>query len=166
MKVKIINYKNEFQIINHSEVVLETRKPAWYSSDINFHYNNKHYEIKKSGFWSSSRTVLELERPIGKIAWNSMKGGVIRLKNKNATYTEYTLKKENVGKWYTSEGMYVLNKKDLSPVLTIHYDVNWLAAEDISVSFHDVPSPDFVLLVCSLFLMRQQLSVENSATIH
>tara|TARA_B110000444_G_scaffold249160_1_gene273934 strand:- start:978 stop:1241 length:264 start_codon:yes stop_codon:yes gene_type:complete len=76
------NYKNEFQIINHSEVVLETRKPKWYSSEINFYYNNKHYEIKKSGFWSSSRTVLELERPIGKLDWSSMKVGVIRLKKK------------------------------------------------------------------------------------
>ena len=78
-------------------------------------------------------------------------------------FSEYTLKKENVGKWYTSERRYVLNKKDLSPVLTIHYDVNWLAVEDISVSFNDEPSPDFVLLVCCLFLMRQQLSDENSA---
>ena len=164
MKVKIINYNKEYQIINDSKVILETRKPKWYSSEINFYYNNKHYEIKKSGFWSSSRTILELERPIGKIDWSSMKGGVIRLKNKNATYNEYTLKKENVGKWYTSERRYVLNKKDLSPVLTIHYDVNWLAVEDICVSFNDAPSPDFVLLACCLFLMRQQLSSENDTS--
>ena len=85
----------------------------------------------------------------------TMKGSVIRLKNKNAPYNEYTLKKENLGKWYSSERRYVLNKKDLKPVLTIHYDVKGrlIPTEDISVSFNDVDSTDFVLLVCSLFLI-------------
>ena len=154
MKVKIINYKKEYQIINHSEVVLETRKPKWYSSEISFHYNDKHYEIKNSSIWSISRTIFELKRPIGKIFW-TMKGGVIRLKNKNATYNDYTLKKENLGKWYSSERRYVLNKKDLNPLLTIHYDVKGrlIPTEDISVSFNDVDSTDFVLLVCSLSLI-------------
>ena len=154
MKVKIINYKKEYQIINHSEVVLETRKPKWYSSEINFHYNDKHYEIKKSSIWSISRTIFELKQPIGKIFW-TIKGGVIRLKNKNATYIDYTLKKEKLGKWYSSERRYVLNKKDLNPVLTIHYDVKGrlIPTEDISVSFNDVDSTDFVLLACSLSLI-------------
>lgn len=154
MKVKIINYKMEYQIINHSEFVLETRKLKWYSSEINFHYNDKHYEIKKSGIWSIPRTIFEHERPIGKIFW-TMKGGIIRLKNKNATYNEYMLKKEKLGKWYSSERRYVLNKKDLNPVLTIHYDVKGrlIPTEDISVSFNDVDSTDFVLLVCSLSLI-------------
>jgi len=154
MKVKIINYKKEYQIINHSEVVLETKKPKWYSSEINFHYNDKDYEIKKSSIWSISRTIFELKQPIGKIFW-TMKGGVIRMKNKNATYNDYTLKKEKLGKWYSSERRYVLKKKDLNPVLTIHYDVKGrlIPTEDISVSFNNVDSTDFVLLVCSLSLI-------------
>jgi hypothetical protein len=95
-----------------------------------------------------------------------MKGGVIRLKNKNATYNEYTLKKEKVGKWYTSERRYVLKKKDLSSVLIIHYGIKnrWSLPENISVSFNDKLATDFVLLVCSLFLMRQQLSSENNVS--
>lgn len=154
MKVKIINYKKEYQIINHSEVVLETRKSKWYSSEINFHYNDKHYEIIKSSIWSISRTIFELKQPIGKIFW-TMKGGAIRMKNKNGTYNDYTLKKEKIGKWYSSERRYVLNKKDLNPVLTIHYDVKGrlIPTEDISVSFNNVDSTDFVLLVCSLSLI-------------
>ena len=154
MKVKIINYRKEYQIINDLEVVLETRKTIWYSSEINFHYKDKLYEIKKSSFWSLSSTIFEINLPIGKIFW-TMKGGVIRLKNKNATYNEYTLKKENLGKWYSSERRYVLNKKDLNPVLTIHYDVKGriIPSEDINVSFNDVDSTDFVLLVCSLSLI-------------
>ena len=57
-------------------------------------------------------------------------------------------------------------KKDLSPVLTIHYDIKnrWNLPEDISISFNDKLAADFVLLVCSLFLMRQQLSNENSVS--
>ena len=154
MKVKIINYRKEYQIINDSEVVLETRKPKWYSSQINFHYKDKLYEIKKSSFWSFSSTIFENNLPIGKIFW-TMKGGVIRLKNKDATYNEYTLKTEKLGKWYSSERRYVLNKKDLNPVLTIHYDVKGrlIPTEDINVSFNDVDSTDFVLLVCSLSLI-------------
>ena len=166
MTVKIINYKKKYQIINNSEVILETRKPKWYSSEINFNYNDKQYEIKKSGFWSVSYTIFEIERPIGKIDFSFLKGGVIRLKNKNDTYNEYTLKKEKVGQWYSSEKLYVLYNNDLSTVLTIHYDSSsWSGVEDISVSFNNVPSPDFVLLVCSLFLMRQQLSSENSVIV-
>ena len=164
MIVKITNYKKEYQIINHSEIVLETRKPKWYSSEINFYYNDKYYEIKKSGVWSISRTIFELKRTIGKIFW-TMKGGVIRMKNKNATYNDYTLKKEKLGKWYSSERRYVLKKKDLNPVLTIHYDVKGrlIPTEDISVSFNDVDSTDFVLLVCSLSLIDMITGSDTSA---
>lgn len=94
-----------------------------------------------------------------------MKGSILRLNN-NAVSNEYTLKKENIGKWYTSERRYVLNKKCLTPVLTIHYYVklDWSSTENISASFNDESSTDYVLLVCALFLMRQQLNVEKSAT--
>ena len=165
MKIKIINYKKEYQVINNSEVVLETRKPKWYSSEVNFQNNDKNYEIKKIKFWSISHTIFELERPIGEINLSYIKGGVIRLKNKNATYNEYTLKKEKVGKWYTSERRYVLKKKDLNPVLTIHYDVKGrlIPTEDISVSFNDVDSTDFVLLVCSLSLIDMITGSDTSA---
>ena len=93
-----------------------------------------------------------------------MKGGVIRLENKNATYNEYTLKKENLGKWYSSEMRYVLNNKDLNQVLTIHYDVKGrlIHTEDISVSFNDIDSTDFVLLVCSLCLIDIITVSDNS----
>ena len=155
MEIKIINYKKEYQVINHSEIVLEARKPKWYSSEVNFQHNDKNYEIKKIKFWSMSYTIFELERPIGEIDLSYMKGGVIRLKNKNATYNEYTLKKEKAGKWYTSERRYVLKKKDLSSVLIIHYGIKnrWSLPENISVSFNDKLATDFVLLVCSLSLI-------------
>ena len=159
MKVKIINYKKEYQIINHSEVVLETRKPKWYSSEINFNYNDKLYEIKKSSFWGLSYTIFELKRPIGKIkiCFTHNSFGVIRLKIKNETYNEYTLREYKVGKWYSSETRYVLNTKDLIPVLTIHYDNknkgSWVNSADIRVSFNDLHSADLSLLVFSLFLM-------------
>jgi hypothetical protein len=58
-----------------------------------------------------SHTIFELERPIGEIDLSYMKGGVIKLKNNNTTYKEYTLKKEKVGKWYTSKRRYILKKK-------------------------------------------------------
>ena len=165
MEVKTLNYKKEFQIINRSEVVVKTIKPKWYSSEIKFYCNEKSYAIKKSSFWSSSYTIFEFEQAIGQIDWSFMKGNILRLNN-NAVSNEYTLKKENKGKWYTSERRYVLNKKCLTPVLTIHYDVklDWRSTENISASFNDESSTDYVLLVCALFLMRQQLSVEKSAT--
>ena len=94
MEIKIINYKKEYQVINNSEIVLETRKPKWYSSEVNFLHNDKNYKIKKIKFWSMSHTIFELERPIGEIDLSYMKGGVIKLKNNNTTYKEYTLKKE------------------------------------------------------------------------
>jgi len=162
MKIKRINYKwfgfeisdfkKEYQIINDSEVILETRKPKWYSSEINFQYNNKLYEIKKSSFWSLSYNIFELKRPIGKIDFID---GFIRLKNKNAKYNDYTLKRDKTGKWFSSEKRYILNKKDLNSVLTIYYQKNYNykgPTQNINVFFNDVNSTDSVLLVvCSLF---------------
>ena len=78
-----MNYKKEYQVINNSEIVLETRKPKWYSSEVNFLHNDKNYKIKKIKFWSMSHTIFELERPIGEIDLSYMKGGVIKLKNNN-----------------------------------------------------------------------------------
>lgn len=165
MEVKTLNCKKEFQIINRSEVVVKTIKPKWYSSEIKFYCNEKSYAIKKSSFWSSSYTIFEFEQAIGQIDWSFMKGSILRLNN-NAVSNEFKLKKENIGKWYTSERRYVLNKKCLTPVLTIHYDVklDWRSTENISASFNDESSTDYVLLVSALFLMRQQLNVEKSAT--
>ena len=39
-----------------------------------------------------------------------MKGSILRLNN-NAVSNEYTLKKENIGKWYTSERRYCAKQK-------------------------------------------------------
>ena len=162
MKIKRKNYKwfgdrrKEYHIINDSEVILETRKPKWYSSEINFQYNNKLYEIKKSSFWSFSYNIFEFKRPIGKIDF--LGGCLIRLKSKNAKYNDYTLKEESTGKWFSSEKRYVLNKKDLNSVLTIwnKYQSFWTkyqSYQNINVSFNDVNSTDYVLLVCTLFAM-------------
>ena len=178
MKIKRKNYKwfgdrrKEYHIINDSEVILETRKPKWYSSEINFQYNNKLYEIKKSSFWSLSYNIFELKRPIGKIDFID---GFIRLKNKNAKYIDFYCHREKTGKWFSSEKRYVLNKKDLNlvkrektgkwfssvkryflnkkdwnSVLTIYYDYKG-PTQNINVSFNDVNSTDYVLLVCLLF---------------
>ena len=73
----------------------------------------------------------------------------------------YSLKAETVGKWYSSNRQYILNKNEKTTALTIHYALKkW--KESIEAEFNDKSNADYVLLVAALFLMRRQQSAEGA----
>jgi len=154
------NYK-KFQIIDADEVLLKGGRPKWYSSEIRFFHNNKTYEIKKKGFWSTSFIVLESGRQIGNIH-RSFKSGLKIILKHHSSNLQYWLKKEKVGKWYGSERDYILYENGQTPVLTIHYALK-KRKEHIEVEFIDKDNTDCVLLICALFSMKQQQFSENAA---
>ena len=47
IKVNIEKNNKDFQIIEKQEVLIRGIKPKWYSSQINFFYNSRTYQIKR-----------------------------------------------------------------------------------------------------------------------
>ncbi len=158
MKIEIAKNNKEFKIFDHDKIVIKGHKPKWYSPEIQFFYNSKTYELKKKNFWATSFSILESGQRIGDINWSFKTGSKIILKNNN----EYWLKTEKAGKWYASDRQYILCENGKTPVLTIHYALKkW--KESLEAEFKDKDHANYVLLVCALFVMRQQQSAQNSA---
>ena len=161
IKIDIAKNNKNFKLIENGSTVLKGIKPKWYSSEIQFHYNNKTYGIKKKGFWGTSFSILQSGRPIGGIVSSFKTGTKIVLKDSNLTTTPYSLKAEAVGKWYSSNKQYLLSENGETPILTIHYSVKkW--KESIEAEFSDKNNANYVLLVAALFLMRRQQSAESA----
>ena len=157
MKIEIAKNNKEFKLFDNDKIVIKGRKPKWYSPEIHFFYNSKTYELKKKNFWATSFIILESGQPIGDINWSFKTGSKIILKDK-----QYWLKTEKVGKWYASDRQYILRENGETPVLTIHYALKkW--KESLEAEFKDKDNADCVLLVCALFVMKQQQRAQNSA---
>ena len=158
MKIEIAKNKKEFKIFDNDKIIIKGYRTKWYSLEIHFFHNSKTYELKKKNFWATSFTILESGHPIGNINWNFKTGSKIILKNNK----QYWLKTEKVGKWYASDRQYILCENGKTPVLTIHYALKkW--KESLEAEFKDKDHANYVLLVCALFVMKQQQSAQNSA---
>ena len=104
---------------------------------------------------------------IGKIEWSFNSGYILTLKNSVAKTIEYKLKKVSLGKWNTSQKQYILQENDIKVkvILTINYKITlkWKSYENIEIFFSDDSQVDYLMAICSLFLMRKQISLENSS---
>ena len=104
---------------------------------------------------------------IGKIVWSFNSGYILKLKNSEAVTIEYKLKKVGLGKWNTSQKQYILQENDIKvkAILTINYKITikWKSYENIEIFFSDDSQIDYLKTICSLFLMRKQISLENSS---
>ena len=65
IKVNIEKNNKDFQILENQELLIKGIKPKWYSSQINFFYNSRTYQIKKKSFWSSSYNVFQGSKIVG-----------------------------------------------------------------------------------------------------
>ena len=123
----------------------------------------KTYNIKKKGFWGTSFSILQGGQLFGDIVWSFKTGAKIILKDSDLNTSHYSLKAETVGKWYSSNRQYILNKNEKTTALTIHYAFKkW--KESIEAEFNDKSNADYVLLVAALFLMRRQQSAEGAGS--
>ena len=161
MEIEIGKNNKTFKIIDNQEVVIKGVRPKWYSSNIQFFHNSKTYELKKKGFWGTSFSILQGGQLFGDIVWSFKTGAKIILKDSDLNTSHYSLKAETVGKWYSSNRQYILNKNEKTTALTIHYALKkW--KESIEAEFNDKSNADYVLLVAALFLMRRQQSAEGA----
>ena len=163
IKIEIAKNNKDFQLVENGNTLVKGQKPKWYSSEIQFHYNNKTYDIKKNGFWGTSFSISQSGRPFGDIVSSFKTGTKIILKNSHLTTTQYSLKAETVGKWHSLNKQYILIENDETTALTIHYAVKkW--KESIEAEFADKNNANYVLLVAALFLMRRQQSAEGAGS--
>tara|TARA_B100001564_G_C20475017_1_gene594409 strand:+ start:293 stop:697 length:405 start_codon:yes stop_codon:yes gene_type:complete len=128
-------------------------------------FKNKTFEIKKGNFWGTCYNIIEMGNVIGKIEWIFNSGYILTLKNSGGKTIGYKLKKVSLGKWNTSQKQYILQENDIKIILTINYKITfkWKSFENIEVFFSDDSQIDYLKTVCSSFLMKKQISLEQSS---
>jgi hypothetical protein len=153
LKLEINTNGKSFQIIENGITKLMGEYLKWYSfSNLQFHYNNKTFNIKKKRFWGTDLLIEENGRSLGEIV-HSFKGRKVHLKDGNSDLSKYTLKSKKTGKWYVNQRKHTLYKDNTFPILTIFYQVKgWRG--NYKFKFIEKEKPNYVLLAIAFFLMN------------
>ena len=153
LKLEINTNGKSFQIIENGITKLMGEYLKWYSfSNLQFHYNNKTFNIKKKRFWGTDLLIEENGRSLGEIV-HSFKGRKVHLKDGNSDLSKYTLKSKKTGKWYVNQRKHTLYKDNTLPILTIFYQVKgWRG--NYKFEFIEKEKPNYVLLAIAFFLMN------------
>ena len=153
LKLEINTNGKSFQIIENGITKLMGEYLKWYSfSNLQFHYNNKTFNIKKKRFWGTDLLIEENGRSLGEIV-HSFKGRKVHLKDGNSDLSKYTLKSKKTGKWYVNQRKHILYKDNTFPILTIFYQVKgWRG--NYKFEFIEKEKPNYVLLAIAFFLMN------------
>ena len=162
LKLEINTNGKSFQIIENGITKLMGEYLKWYSfSNLQFHYNNKTFNIKKKRFWGTDLLIEENGRSLGEIV-HSFKGRKVHLKDGNSDLSKYTLKSKKTGKWYVNQRKHTLYKDNTFPILTIFYQVKgWRG--NYKFEFIEKEKPNYVLLAIAFFLMTLSKADRASA---
>tara|TARA_Y100001935_G_scaffold189819_1_gene158052 strand:- start:1182 stop:1688 length:507 start_codon:yes stop_codon:yes gene_type:complete len=161
IKVNIEKNNKDFQILENEEVLIRGIKPKWYSSQINFFFNNRTYQIKKKNFWSSSFNIFQGNKIIGVFNYKWKKGGysLDLIDSKKS----YSLSQSNKGGMWRIEKLYTLLEDGTKPVLTINYSYKkW--KENIEIEKIDISDSSLDLIIYGLFIMRRLQAAESAAS--
>ena len=161
IKVNIEKNNKDFQILENQEVLIKGIKPKWYSSQINFFYNSRTYQIKKKSFWSSSYNIFQGSKIVGVFNYKWKTGGYSL--SLNDSKKEYTLSQLNTGGMWKIERLYTLLEDGSKPILTIKYSFKkW--KENIEIEKIDLSDSSLDLIIYGLFIMRRLQAAESAAS--
>ena len=161
IKVNIEKNNKDFQILENQEILIKGIKPKWYSSQINFFYNSRTYQIKKKSFWSSSYNIFQGSKIVGVFNYKWKTGGYSL--SLNDSKKEYTLTQSNTGGMWKIERLYTLLEDGSKPILTIKYSFKkW--KENIEIEKVDLSDSSLDLIIYGLFIMRRLQSAESAAS--
>ena len=161
IKVNIEKNNKDFQIIENQEVLIRGIKPKWYSSQINFFYNSRTYQIKKKSFWSSTYNIFQGSRIVGLFNYKWKKGGYSLVMNDSKK--TFSLTQSNKGGMWRIEKLYTLIEDGTKPILTINYSFKkW--KENIEIEKIDLSDSSLDLIIYGLFIMRRLQSAESAAS--
>lgn len=154
LKLEINTNGKSFQIIENGITKLKGQYPKWYSiRNLQFHHNNKTFNIKKKSFWGLNLLIEENGRSLGEVVFSFRNGREVHLKDENSKLSKYTLKSKKTGKWYVNQRQYNLYKDNTFPILTIFHQVNnWKS--NYKFEFIEKEKPNYVLLAIAFFLMN------------
>ena len=163
LKLEINTNGKSFQIIENGITKLKGQYPKWYSiGNLQFHYNNKTFNIKKKSFWGLNLLIEENGRSLGEVVFSFTKGREVHLKDGNSDLSKYTLKSKKTGKWYVNQRQYSLYKDNTFPILTIFHQVKgWRG--NYKFEFIEKEKPNYVLLAIAFFLMNLSKADRASA---
>ena len=160
IKVNIEKNNKDFQIIEKQEVLIRGIKPKWYSSQINFFYNSRTYQIKKKSFWSSTYNIFQGSKIIGVFNYKWKTGGYSLILNDSNK--AYSLSQSNTGGMWRIEKLYTLLEDGTKPVLSINYSFKkW--KENIEIEKIDLSNSRLDLIIYGLFIMRRMQAAESAA---
>ncbi|MBL6678023.1 MAG: hypothetical protein ISQ43_04205 [Flavobacteriaceae bacterium] len=160
IKVNIEKNNKGFQILENQELLIRGIKPKWYSSQINFFYNSRTYQIKKKSFWNSSYNVFQGSKIVGVFNYKWKTGGYSLVMNDSKK--TYSLTQSNTGGMWRIEKLYTLLEDGTKPVLTINYSFKkW--KENIEIEKIDLSDSSLDLIIYSLFIMRRLQAAESAA---
>ena len=160
IKVNIEKNNKDFQIIEKQEVLIRGIKPKWDSSQINFFYNSRTYQIKKKSFWSSSYNIFRGSKIIGVFNYKWKTGGYSLILNDSNK--AYSLSQSNTGGMWRIEKLYTLLEDGTKPVLSINYSFKkW--KENIEIEKIDLSNSRLDLIIYGLFIMRRMQVAESAA---
>ena len=161
IKVNIEKNNKDFQILENQEVLIKGIKPKWYSSQINFFYNSRPYQIKKKSFWSSSYNVFQGSKIVGVFNYKWKTGGYSLVMNDSKKV--YSLTQSNKGGMWRIEKLYTLLENGTKPVLAINYSFKkW--KENIEIEKIDLSESSLDLIIYGLFIMRRLQAAESAAS--
>jgi len=161
IKVNIEKNNKDFQIIENQEVLIRGIKPKWYSSQINFFYNSRTYQIKKKSFWSSTYNIFQGSRIVGVFNYKWKKVGYSLVMNDSKK--TFSLTQSNRGGMWRNEKLYTLIEDGTKPILTINYSFKkW--KENIEIEKIDLSDSSLDLIIYGLFIMRRLQSAESAAS--
>ena len=161
IKVNIEKNNKDFQIIENQEVLIRGIKPKWYSSQINFFYNSRTYQIKKKSFWSSTYNIFQGSKIVGVFNYKWKKGGYSLVMNDSKK--TFSLTQSNRGGMWRNEKLYTLIEDGTKPILTINYSFKkW--KENIEIEKIDLSDSSLDLIIYGLFIMRRLQSAESAAS--
>ena len=161
IKVNIEKNNKDFQILENQEVLIKGIKPKWYSSQINFFYNSRTYQIKKKSFWSSTYNIFQGSRIVGVFNYKWKKGGYSLVMNDSKK--TFSLTQSNRGGMWRIEKLYTLIEDGTKPILTINYSFKkW--KENIEIEKIDLSDSSLDLIIYGLFIMRRLQSAESAAS--
>ena len=160
IKINFEKNNKDFQILENQEVLIRGIKPKWYSSQLNFFYNSRTYQIKKKSFWSSSYNIFQGSKIVGVFNYKWKNGGYTLLMNDSKK--TYSLTQSNTGGMWRIEKLYTLLEDGTKQVLTINYSFKkW--KENIEINIIDLSDSSLDLIIYGLFIMRRLQSAESAA---
>ena len=164
IKINVGKYSRSFEILDNNEVVLEAKKPKWYSNRIEFFYTDKKYqtfEIKGKSSWSSTFNILKTGTLIGEIPYSWKKGyQLVHLLQSNK---KYEMKASRKGGFFSSDKIYRVLENGENEIFAIHATYKkWKLHFDVEIFENN--EVEYELLFYAFYLMRLKQAGQNGAS--